>query len=54
MKRSIRTLILFSLAALLLFLPLAGCASTSKDKRPVETVDDFMMLSKPENPDAKY
>ncbi|MBR2585227.1 MAG: hypothetical protein IKE64_07330 [Thermoguttaceae bacterium] len=54
MKRSYR--VLFGLAALLILsLPLiCGCASTKNSSRPIETVDDFMMQSKPENPNAKY
>lgn len=52
-----RTVCLIMAAVLLasFFLPVfCGCASNKGKERPLETVDDFMMLSKPENPDMKY
>lgn len=52
MKSAVRFLLAAALLAAL-FLPLvAGCAlNKGKQPRPMETVDDFMMLSKPEKAD---
>lgn len=48
MKSAVRILLAAALITAL-FLPLiAGCALNKKDSRPMETVDDFMMLQKPE------